>query len=76
MNIVFFAGLCFVFCGLYFKMGLFPFHTWIPDIYQGIPSQIVPFFSVLPQLPLFYIMTTLIQQYLYVDMSLFSFFFF
>ena len=28
-------GLVFIICGLAFKLGLVPFHMWIPDIYQG-----------------------------------------
>jgi NADH-quinone oxidoreductase subunit N len=27
-----------VFAGAAFKIGAFPFHTWIPDVYQGAPT--------------------------------------
>jgi NADH-quinone oxidoreductase subunit N len=27
-----------VFAGAAFKLGAFPFHTWIPDVYQGAPT--------------------------------------
>ena len=32
--------------GLAFKVGGAPFHTWIPDVYQGAPTPITAFLSV------------------------------
>src|SRR4029077_8515839 len=29
------AGLAMTFCGLYYKLAIFPFHFWTPDVYQG-----------------------------------------
>src|SRR5579862_7148549 len=29
------AGLAMMFCGLYYKLAIFPFHFWTPDVYQG-----------------------------------------
>lgn len=44
------ASLLFVLSGLFFKMSAIPFHLWAPDIYQGAPTPIVAFFSVVPKL--------------------------
>jgi NADH-quinone oxidoreductase subunit N len=30
-------GLVFIVAGLAFKLGVVPFHMWIPDVYQGAP---------------------------------------
>jgi NADH-quinone oxidoreductase subunit N len=35
--------------GLFFKISLFPYHVWTPDIYQGAPAPVVAFFSVAPK---------------------------
>lgn len=35
--------------GLGFKIGLVPFHSWIPDVYQGAPSPVTAFMSVGPK---------------------------
>ena len=32
--------------GVSFKLGLIPFHQWIPDVYEGSPTPVVAFFSV------------------------------
>ena len=42
-------GLIFVFIGLGFKMGAFPFHSWIPDVYQGAPTPVTAYLSIAPK---------------------------
>ncbi|WP_299565090.1 NADH-quinone oxidoreductase subunit NuoN [uncultured Mycolicibacterium sp.] len=37
------AGLLLV--GLLFKVGAVPFHSWIPDVYQGAPTAVTAFMS-------------------------------
>jgi len=39
-------GLLLVLVGLGFKVGAFPFHVWIPDVYQGAPTPVTAFLSV------------------------------
>jgi len=33
-------GLVFIVAGLAFKLGVVPFHMWIPDVYQGAPTAV------------------------------------
>ncbi len=33
-------GLVFIVAGLAFKLGVAPFHMWIPDVYQGAPTVV------------------------------------
>ncbi len=33
-------GLVFVVCGIAFKLGVAPFHMWIPDVYHGAPTAV------------------------------------
>jgi len=33
-------GLVFVVAGLAFKLGVAPFHMWVPDVYQGAPTAV------------------------------------
>ena len=43
------AGLVMVVGGLGFKLALFPFHAWAPDVYQGSPTPVTAFLSVVPK---------------------------
>ena len=45
-NIVIIISMIFIFIGLLFKLGVFPFHSWIPDVYEGAPTPITMFLSV------------------------------
>jgi len=42
-------GLAMVVGGLCFKLALFPFHGWAPDVYQGGPTPVTAFLSVVPK---------------------------
>ncbi|MCX6897080.1 MAG: NADH-quinone oxidoreductase subunit N [Verrucomicrobia bacterium] len=33
------TGLALTFCGLFFKLAVFPFHFWTPDVYQGASNE-------------------------------------
>ena len=44
MGLVF--GIVFVLVGLGFKISAVPFHMWTPDVYQGSPTSVTSFFSV------------------------------
>jgi NADH-quinone oxidoreductase subunit N len=35
--------------GFAFKLALFPFHGWAPDVYQGGPTPVTAFLSVVPK---------------------------
>ncbi len=39
-------GLVFFFCGLGFKISLVPFHFWTADTYQGAPTPVTGYLSV------------------------------
>ena len=42
-----FSGMFLV--GGLFKLSVFPFHIWVPDIYQSIPIKLASFFSYAPK---------------------------
>jgi NADH-quinone oxidoreductase subunit N len=46
-------GLVFLVAGLAFKLGVVPFHMWIPDIYQGAPTVITLLIGGAPKLAAF-----------------------
>jgi NADH-quinone oxidoreductase subunit N len=42
-----------LFGGFFFKMGVFPFHSWIPDVYQGGSGATAALLAVIPKAPAF-----------------------
>ena len=46
-------GLVFVVAGLAFKVGVVPFHMWIPDVYQGAPTAVTLMIGGAPKLAAF-----------------------
>jgi NADH-quinone oxidoreductase subunit N len=49
-------GLVFVVAGLAFKLGVVPFHMWIPDVYHGAPNAMTLFIGAAPKLAAFAMM--------------------
>lgn len=43
-------GLVFITVGVAFKLGMAPFHMWVPDIYEGAPSVITLFIATAPKI--------------------------
>lgn len=38
------------FVGIGYKISVFPFHMWTPDVYQGSPIPVTTFFSIVPKM--------------------------
>jgi NADH-quinone oxidoreductase subunit N len=53
-------GLVFVVAGLAFKMGLVPFHMWIPDVYHGAATPTTLFIAAAPKIAGFAFMLRLL----------------
>ncbi len=46
-------GLVFIVAGLAFKLGVVPFHMWVPDVYQGAPTSVTLMIGSAPKLAAF-----------------------
>ncbi len=44
------VGLTLFLCGFFFKLALFPFHFWCPDVYEGTGNETAAFAATLPKL--------------------------
>ncbi|MCM8593886.1 NADH-quinone oxidoreductase subunit NuoN [Accumulibacter sp.] len=53
-------GLVFVVSGIAFKLGVVPFHMWIPDVYHGAPTAVTLFIATAPKLAAFAMMVRLL----------------
>jgi len=43
------VGAAMVLIGFAFKIASFPFHMWVPDVYEGAPTPVTAFFSIGPK---------------------------
>jgi NADH-quinone oxidoreductase subunit N len=55
-------GLVFMVAGLAFKLGVVPFHMWVPDVYHGAPTAITLMIGGAPKLAAFAIVIRLLVQ--------------
>ena len=42
-------GIVFILVGLAFKISAVPFHMWAPDVYEGSPTSVTLFFTIVPK---------------------------
>ncbi len=42
-------GIVFILVGLAFKISAVPFHMWAPDVYEGSPTTVTLFFTIVPK---------------------------
>ncbi|BCS87602.1 NADH-quinone oxidoreductase subunit N [Pseudodesulfovibrio sediminis] len=44
------VGLSLFLAGMFFKLALFPFHFWCPDVYQGASNETAAFVATMPKM--------------------------
>lgn len=54
------AGVALVLCGVAFKLGVFPFQIWVPDVYQGALTPTTAFLAVTSKAIGFYVLVFLL----------------
>ncbi len=59
-------GLVFLVAGIAFKLGVVPFHMWIPDVYHGAPTAITLLIASAPKLAAFAIVMRMLVSGLVV----------
>ena len=50
LNIGTIFAMIFILVGLAFKVAAVPFHMWTPDVYQGSPTSVTSFLSIVPKI--------------------------
>lgn len=45
-SLIFTAGFFLILSGIGFKIAMFPFHLWAPDVYEGAPTPVTAFLSL------------------------------
>lgn len=53
---LFIVGILLILGGFFFKLGIFPFHGWLPEIYDGAPLFVTFFLSIIPKISVVFIL--------------------
>lgn len=57
-------ALALLLVGAGFKVGIFPMHVWIPDVYQGAPTPTTAFLSVASKVAGFALLSAILMPYI------------
>lgn len=55
-SVLFYAGMLLFLIGFSFKIAAFPFHMWVPDVYQGAATTVSALFSTIGKAAAFSVM--------------------
>lgn len=64
-NLLSLFGFSFIFITLLFKLGAFPFHQWLCDVYEGAFITVTAFFSIAPKAIIFALFIRLFCVFLF-----------
>jgi NADH-quinone oxidoreductase subunit N len=56
------TSLAFIIAGFGFKLGLVPFHMWVPDVYQGAPVSVVMLLGCAPKIAAITLFSRMLYQ--------------
>ncbi|MWV62560.1 NADH-quinone oxidoreductase subunit NuoN [Helicobacter saguini] len=66
-NIIAMSGAMFILAGVGFKVSLVPWHSWMPDIYEGSSPMLAGFISVVPKIAGFIVFYAIFSPIFSVD---------
>ena len=59
-----FGAAIFLLVAFSFKLSLFPFHTWAPDVYEGASAPLAGYMSVIPKIAAFVVAIRIFGMYI------------
>jgi NADH-quinone oxidoreductase subunit N len=66
-SFIFFIGLGLVVAAMLFKVGAFPFHGWVPDVYQGASSNVTGFMGAAVKFTAFLAFARIAQSLIFIE---------
>ena len=64
LMIAVFGGAVLLLVAFSFKLSLFPFHTWAPDVYEGASAPLAGYMSVVPKIAAFVVSIRIFGMYI------------
>jgi len=63
------GGAGFLLAAFAFKLSLFPFHTWAPDVYEGASAPLAGFMSIVPKLVAFVVAMRIFEMFIKLNVE-------
>jgi NADH-quinone oxidoreductase subunit N len=63
------AGAGFLLAAFAFKLSLFPFHTWAPDVYEGASAPLAGYMSIVPKLVSFVVAMRIFEMFIKLNVE-------
>jgi len=66
-SFIYYIGAGMILAAMLFKIGAFPFHGWVPDVYQGASSHITGFMGAAVKFTAFVALARMAQHLIFVE---------
>jgi NADH-quinone oxidoreductase subunit N len=63
------GGAGFILASFAFKLSLFPFHTWAPDVYEGASAPLAGYMSIVPKLVAFVVSIRIFEMFIKLNVE-------
>ncbi|NOZ91161.1 MAG: NADH-quinone oxidoreductase subunit NuoN [Epsilonproteobacteria bacterium] len=63
------GGASFLLAAFAFKLSLFPFHTWAPDVYEGASAPLAGYMSIVPKIAAFVVSMRIFEMFIKLNVE-------
>jgi len=63
------GGASFLLASFAFKLSLFPFHTWAPDVYEGASAPLAGYMSIVPKIAAFVVSIRIFEMFIKLNVE-------
>ncbi len=63
------GGAAFLLASFAFKLSLFPFHTWAPDVYEGASAPLAGYMSIVPKVAAFVVSMRIFEMFIHLNVT-------
>ncbi len=63
------GGAAFLLASFAFKLSLFPFHTWAPDVYEGASAPLAGYMSIVPKIAAFVVSMRIFEMFIRLEIE-------
>ena len=63
------GGAAFLLASFAFKLSLFPFHTWAPDVYEGASAPLAGYMSIVPKVAAFVVSMRIFEMFIHLNVA-------